>query len=73
MTTLNPQRLVPAKIPKVITYLPEDLKKDLDALAKAESRTLSNMLKVLVEEAVAKAKEEGRIPKTQQKDAGKED
>ncbi|MEM7758065.1 MAG: ribbon-helix-helix protein, CopG family [Cyanobacteria bacterium P01_A01_bin.40] len=37
-------------------YLTPSLKKQLEALAKAKSRTMSNMVEVLIIEAVEKAK-----------------
>jgi predicted transcriptional regulator len=46
---------------KVSAYLPDDLKEDADKLAEAESRSLSNLIEVLLKQAVEKAKAEGRI------------
>lgn len=62
MTILIDPIIVPAKVPKVVVYLPEELKRDLEALAKAEARSASNMARFLIEEAVEKAKRENRIP-----------
>lgn len=52
---------LPAKIPKVIVYLEPRLKKDLERLANKEKRSLSNMVAVIVQEAIDKAKSEGKI------------
>ncbi|MGL4618724.1 MAG: ribbon-helix-helix domain-containing protein [Chroococcidiopsis sp.] len=46
---------------KVGTNLDEDLKNDLEKLAKVESRSVSNLIELLCKEAVVKAKKEGRI------------
>ena len=42
-------------------YLTPSLKEDLEKLAKARSRTISNTVEVLVLEAVEKAKKQGEI------------
>ncbi len=46
---------------RVSTYIQEDLKPDLEALAKVQKRSLSNLLEVLCQEAVDKAKKDGLI------------
>jgi hypothetical protein len=46
---------------KISAYLPDDLKEDADKLAESESRSLSNLIEVLLKQAVEKAKAEGRI------------
>lgn len=52
---------VPTRLPRVVFYLSEDLKQDLEKLANARRRSVSNLLLVLAEEAVKKAKAEGEI------------
>jgi hypothetical protein len=46
---------------KVSVYLNERLKKDAEKLAKSEFRSLNNLIEVLLQEAVEKAKEDGKI------------
>ena len=52
---------VPAKVPRIAVYISEELKQDLEKLAHAERRSLSQMAAILLEEAIQKAKEEGKI------------
>jgi len=44
------------KSPRIQVVLPEDLCKQLSALAEQESRTMSNMAKVLIQEGVKRHK-----------------
>jgi len=53
--------LVPAKIPRVAVYLSEEVKADLERLANTERRSVSQMAAMLIEEAIARAKAEGRL------------
>jgi hypothetical protein len=46
---------------KVSAYLNDDLKSDADKLAKLEHRSLSNLIEVLLQKAVDKARQEGRL------------
>jgi predicted transcriptional regulator len=57
----HPANLVPAKIPRIAVYLSEELKADLEALANVERRSISQMAAILIEESIARAKEEGRL------------
>ena len=57
---------VPAKIPRIAVYLSEAVKADLEALANAERRSLSQMGAILIEEAIARAKAEGRLKQSPQ-------
>lgn len=43
---------VPAKIPRIAVYLDEELKDQVEKLAGAERRSLSQMCAILIEEAV---------------------
>lgn len=56
---------VPAKIPRIAVYLSEEVKADLEALANAERRSLSQMAAILIEEAISRAKAEGRLQQQQ--------
>jgi tartrate dehydratase alpha subunit/fumarate hydratase class I-like protein len=57
---------VPAKLPRIVIYLPEDVKADLEKLANVERRSVSSMGLVAIEEAIKRAKAEGRIQPTRQ-------
>lgn len=57
----RPVTLVPAKIPRIAVYLSEEVKADLEMLANAERRSLSQMAALLIEESIARAKREGRL------------
>ena len=46
---------------KASVYMDEDLKGDLEKLAKVERRSVSNLIELLCAEAVERAKKEGRI------------
>lgn len=52
---------VPSKLPKVVVYLPPELKADLEALAKKELRPVSNMVAALIQEAIDQAKKQGKL------------
>jgi predicted transcriptional regulator len=52
---------VPAKIPRIAVYLSEELKQDLEELARVERRSMSQMAAMLIEEGLKRAKEEGKI------------
>lgn len=66
MVHQHPETLVPAKIPRVAVYLSEEVKADLEALANAERRSVSQMAAILIEESIARAKEEGRLKQDKQ-------
>jgi len=42
-------------------YLEENIKTDLDRLAKLRKRSVSNLIEVLCQEAIASAKESGEL------------
>lgn len=46
---------------RISLYVEERLKVELEALAKSRRRSLSNLIEVLCEEAVDKARQEGEI------------
>jgi hypothetical protein len=54
---------LPAKLPRIVVYLPEEVKADLELLAKSHYRPVSNMVLSLIQEAIEQAKSEGRIPR----------
>ena len=47
--------------PRVVVYLSESLKSDLEALAAKENRSVSNLLETVAKDLVEKAKAEGKI------------
>ncbi|MBD2054791.1 ribbon-helix-helix protein, CopG family [Oculatella sp. FACHB-28] len=52
---------MPSDKPRVTVYIDEEIKNDLEKLAKASDRPISNLVLVLIKEAIAKAKSEGII------------
>jgi hypothetical protein len=62
VTANEPQVQVPARIPKVNVYLQDDVKTDLEKLANAERRSLSQMAAILIEQGIQRAKADGKIP-----------
>lgn len=52
---------MPTNKAKVGTYIDKTLKDDLEKLAETESRSVSNYVELLIKEAVAKARVEGRL------------
>ncbi|WP_322744822.1 ribbon-helix-helix domain-containing protein [[Phormidium] sp. LEGE 05292] len=52
---------VPSKLPKVTFYLPEQLRRDLEKLAKIRRRSMSNLIVVLLENEVKQAKDSGEF------------
>ena len=53
---------VPARIPRIAVYLQPEIKEQLERLAMLERRSLSQLAALIIEEAVKKAEEEGKIP-----------
>jgi macrodomain Ter protein organizer (MatP/YcbG family) len=51
---------------RVSLYIEEDLKIELENLAKVRKRSLSNLIEVLCEEAVQQAKKQGEISSFEQ-------
>jgi predicted transcriptional regulator len=66
MVNLRRVNAVPAKIPRIAVYLSEDVKADLESLANAERRSVSQMAAMLIEEAIARAKAEDRLSEQRQ-------
>lgn len=52
---------MPSDKPRVTIYLDDELKDDLEKLARAKDRPVSNFVLVLIKEAIAKAKADGVI------------
>jgi len=52
---------MPARSPRVATYVSEALKRDLDRWADAENRTVSNLVATILQQAVDEAKEKGIV------------
>jgi len=50
----------------VTAFVEEDIKEGLKALADVERRSMSQMMAVLIENAVEEARKQGRIPAEQQ-------
>lgn len=52
---------VPAKIPRIAVYLSEETKADLELLAAAKKRSLSQMAALIIEERLEQLKAEGKL------------
>lgn len=52
---------MPSALPKLIIYMPADVKADFEKLAKYERRSLSAMALFAIEQEIRKAKAEGKI------------
>jgi len=61
MMAVTKDKPVPTKNPRVVAYLSENLKLDLEALAVKENRSVSNLLETVAKDLVEKAKAEGKI------------
>jgi len=61
MMAVATDKPVPTKNPRVVVYLSESLKSDLEALAAKENRSVSNLLETVAKDLVEKAKAEGKI------------
>ena len=51
---------MPSKRPKVMIYLSEEMKAELSAWAKQEKRSVSNLVTLLVEDALYRHREKSR-------------
>lgn len=52
---------VPAKIPRIAVYLSEEVKTDLETLASAKQRSLSQMAAIIIEQRLKELKAEGKL------------
>lgn len=52
---------VPAKIPRIAVYLSEEVKADLELLASAKQRSLSQMAAIIIEQRLKELKAEGKL------------
>ncbi|MBD1860022.1 hypothetical protein H6F69_31035 [Leptolyngbya sp. FACHB-1624] len=55
-------KVVPSKLPRLMVYLTPETKADLERLATYERRSLSQAAVFAIEEAIRRAKAEGKIP-----------
>lgn len=65
------QRVI-TKNPRVVFYIPEDLKEKLEVLASNHRRSVSSMVLVLVEQAIKEAEDAGENLTPQKKDTSKD-
>jgi predicted transcriptional regulator len=52
---------VPAKIPRIAVYLSEEVKSDLELLASARQRSLSQMAAIIIADRLKELKAEGKL------------
>ena len=57
----NRESDVPSDKPRVVIYLDEEIKAELEKLAASHDRPVSNFVLTLIKEAIAQGKAEGRI------------
>jgi hypothetical protein len=57
----SPALPVPAKIPRIAVYLSVEAKADLELLANAKKRSLSQMAAIIIEERLNELKAEGKL------------
>lgn len=55
------RQLSPAKLPRIVVYMPPEVKAKLEKLAEKELRPVSNMVLALIVEAIERAESEGKI------------
>ncbi len=60
--------LMPSKKPRVMVYLSEEDKTDLDKWAKEERRTVNNLITLLIEDALSKRRKKPRQVKEKDED-----
>lgn len=61
INTAHPVPFVPAKLPRIVVYLPENLKADLEKLAAIDHRSISSMTVIAIEQIIKQAKSEGKL------------
>jgi tartrate dehydratase alpha subunit/fumarate hydratase class I-like protein len=52
---------VPSKLPRIVIYMPPEVREDFEKLANYERRSLSQMALYAIEEAIRRAKADGKI------------
>ena len=58
---LKTRNEVPSYKPRILVVIDEQLKKDFERLSKVENRSMSNMIVCLIQDAVKRGKNEGKI------------
>ena len=53
--------LMPSEKPRITVYLDEDIKDDLEELARLNDRPVSNFVLTLIKQAITEAKTQGRL------------
>lgn len=53
--------LMPTSKPRVVVYLDDEVKSDLEKLAEVNDRPVSNFVLRLIKSAIAEAKEKGKL------------
>lgn len=66
------EQQVITKNPRVVFYIPDELKKKLEKLAENRHRSVSSMVLVLVEQAIKEAEDAGEDLTPQQKGTAKQ-
>ena len=64
-----PDTVMPTDKARIVSYIPPDMKEDLERLAEIRYRSVSNLVEALIGEEIARAKTSGELP-TDQTDRG---
>ncbi|CAA9303838.1 hypothetical protein AVDCRST_MAG94-544 [uncultured Leptolyngbya sp.] len=58
------QDRVSTKLPRIVFHAPDEIKEKLERLAAKRLRSVSNLVRLIVEEEIAKAEEMGELPES---------
>lgn len=56
------QDRVSTKLPRIVFHAPDEIKEKLERLAAKRLRSVSNLVRLIVEEEIAKAEKKGELP-----------
>jgi CopG-like RHH_1 or ribbon-helix-helix domain, RHH_5 len=56
------QDRVSTKLPRIVFHAPDEIKEKLERLATKRLRSVSNLVRLIVEEEIAKAEKRGELP-----------
>lgn len=58
------QDRVSTKLPRIVFHAPDEIKEKLERLAAKRLRSVSNLVRSIVEEEIAKAEKRGELPES---------
>jgi hypothetical protein len=62
--SLNGELIPPQDIARIVFHAPDEIKEKLERLAAKRTRSVSNLVRLIVEEEIAKAKKRGELPES---------